>query len=219
MQLLLGQQGVGNGTASERTGLNYLFEINHLRNRYFAMRHGHSIANQQGIIVSHPDNGRDRFGLSELGRVQVKQSLQSFGLLDANTIIVSSDFSRARESADITSALLNGEASITLDSRLRERNFGELELTPDSGYVDVWQQDAKDPDSQLRGVESVNQVMSRVTSVVAEYEDRYADATILLVSHGDALQILQTAFARLDGSSHRQLDHLHTAQIRQLQFS
>jgi len=219
MQLLLGQQGVGNGTASERTGLNYLFEINHLRNRYFAMRHGHSIANQQGIIVSHPDNGRDRFGLSELGRVQVKQSLQSFGLLDANTIIVSSDFSRARESADITSALLNGEASITLDSRLRERNFGELELTPDSGYVDVWQQDAKDPDSQLRGVESVNQVMSRVTSVVAEYEDRYADATILLVSHGDALQILQTAFARLDGSSHRQQDHLHTAQIRQLQFS
>ena len=218
MQLLPGQQGVVNATASERSGLNYLLEINRLGNRYFAMRHGHSIANQQEIIVSHPDNGCDRFGLSELGRQQVKQSLQNFGLLDVKTIIVSSDFCRARESADIASALLNGEASITLDSRLRERNFGELELTPDSGYMDVWQQDAKDPDSQLRGVESVNQVMSRVTSVVAEYEDRYTGATILLVSHGDALQILQTAFARLDGSSHRQLDHLHTAQIRPLQF-
>jgi probable phosphoglycerate mutase len=218
MQLLPGQQGIVNGTTSERTGLNYLLEINHLGNRYFAMRHGHSIANQQGIIVSHPDNGRERFGLSELGRAQVKQSLQNFGLLDINTIIVSSDFSRARESAEIASALLHSDESISLDLRLRERNFGELELASDSGYADVWQQDAENPDSQLRGVESVNQVMTRVTSVVAEYEDRYTGATILLVSHGDALQILQTAFARMDGSSHRQLDHLHTAQIRQLQF-
>jgi probable phosphoglycerate mutase len=219
MQLLPGQQGVVNGTALERTGLNYLLEINHLRNRYFAMRHGHSIANQQGIIVSHPDNGRERFGLSELGRAQVKESLQNFGLLDINTIIVSSDFSRARESAEIASALLHSDESINLDLRLRERNFGELELASDSGYADVWQQDAENPDSQLRGVESVNQVMTRVTSVVAEYEGRYTGATILLVSHGDALQILQTAFARMDGSSHRQLDHLHTAQIRQLQFN
>mgnify|MGYP001556068181 FL=1 len=218
MQLLPGQQGVVNGTTLERIGLNYLLEINRLGNRYFAMRHGHSIANQQGIIVSHPDNGCDRFGLSELGREQVKQSLQNFGLLDVNTIIVSSDFCRARESAEIVNAQLSGDGSINLDSRLRERNFGELELTPDSRYMDVWQQDAKDPDSQLRGVESVNQVMSRVTSVVAEYEARYTGATILLVSHGDALQILQTAFARMDGSSHRQLDHLHTAQIRPLQF-
>ena len=182
------------------------------------MRHGHSIANQQGIIVSHPDNGRDRFGLSELGRTQVKQSLQNFDLLDFNTIIVSSDFSRARESAEIASTLLNSDGLIKFDLRLRERNFGELELTPDSGYADVWREDAENPDSQLNGVESVNKVMTRVTTLVAEYEDRFAGATILLVSHGDALQILQTAFARMDGSSHRQLDHLHTAQIRQLQF-
>ena len=219
MQLLPGQQGVVNGTASESTGLNYLLEINRLRNRYFAMRHGHSIANQQGIIVSHPENGRDRFGLSELGRVQVKESLQDFDLLDVNTIIVSSDFSRARESAEIASNLLDCVAAINFDLRLRERNFGELELSSDSGYENVWREDAVNPDSNHRGVESVNEVMSRVTSVVTEYEDQYSKATILLVSHGDALQILQTAFARMGGSAHRQLDHLHTAQIRQLQFS
>ena len=58
--------------------------------------------------------------------------------------------------------------------------------------------------------------MARVTAVVADYEKRYSAATILLVSHGDALQILQTAFARRDASSHRQLEHLNTAEIRQL---
>ena len=199
--------------------MNNLLEIDHLSNRYFAMRHGHSIANQQGIIVSHPDNGIDQFGLSELGRTQVKASLQDSGLHDVNTIIVSSDFSRARESAEIACTLLGCVAAISFDLRLRERNFGELELTSDSGYEDVWREDAANSDSHHRGVESVNEVMSRVTSVVTEYEVQYSNATILLVSHGDALQILQTAFARMEGSAHRQLDHLHTAQIRQLQFS
>ncbi|MBT8434060.1 MAG: histidine phosphatase family protein, partial [Gammaproteobacteria bacterium] len=198
--------------------MNYLLEIDCLSNRYFAMRHGHSIANQQGIIVSHPDNGRERFGLSEPGREQLKQSLQNSGLLDIKPIIVSSDFLRAKESAEIASTVLQADGTINLDKRLRERNFGELELTADRGYADVWREDAENPDHQLRGVESVNQVMTRVTSAVAEYENRFADATILLVSHGDALQILQTAFARMDGSSHRQLEHLRTGQIRQLQF-
>jgi probable phosphoglycerate mutase len=102
---------------------------------------------------------------------------------------------------------------------LRERNFGELELTADDSYSDVWQQDEVNPDSQARGVESVNQVMGRVSSVVADYETRYSAATVLFVSHGDALQILQTAFARLDASTHRRLEHLHTAEIRQLVIS
>ena len=199
--------------------MNYLFEIERLNNRYFAMRHGHSLANAQGIIVSHPKNGCDGYGLSKLGQTQVTQNLQQDSRLDADTLIVSSDFKRARESAEIAHSVLNCRTSPCMEQRLRERFFGELELTQDSGYEDVWREDAVNPDSNHRGVESVNEVMSRVTSVVTEYEDQYSDATILLVSHGDALQILQTAFARMEGSAHRQLDHLHTSQIRQLQFS
>jgi len=196
--------------------MNRLLKIDRLNNRYFAMRHGHSMANQQGIIVSHPDNGRENYGLSELGRKQVRASLQQNNHLDAGTVIVTSDFKRARETAAIASEMLACSASLCEESRLRERNFGELELAADDSYNEVWQQDEVNPDSQARGVESVNQVMARVTSVVADYEAQYFEATILFVSHGDALQILQTAFARLDASTHRQLEHLHTAEIRQL---
>jgi broad specificity phosphatase PhoE len=63
-------------------------------------------------------------------------------------------------------------------------------------------------------VESVNQVMSRVTELIIDLERRFADTSLLLVSHGDALQILQTAFAGRDASTHRQLQHLQTAEIR-----
>ena len=58
--------------------------------------------------------------------------------------------------------------------------------------------------------------MMRVTGLVAELEQRRQGATFLLVSHGDALQILQTAFARREASAHRQLPHLQTAEIRRL---
>ena len=196
--------------------MNYLIGVERLNNRYFAMRHGHSLANQQGIIVSHPENGRDNYGLSELGCKQVRASLRQNNQLDANTVVVTSDFKRARDSADIAFELLSCGVSICEEPRLRERHFGELELASDDSYDQVWQQDEVNPDSRVRGVESVNQVMARVTAVIADYENQYSAATILLVSHGDALQILQTAFARLDASTHRQLEHLHTAEIRRL---
>ena len=198
--------------------MNRLLNIDRLNNRYFAMRHGHSMANQQGIIVSHPDNGRNNYGLSELGREQVKASLRQDDHLDASTMVVTSDFKRARETAGIVFEMLACSASLCEEPRLRERDFGELELGADDCYNEVWQQDAVNPDSRVRGVESVNQLMARVSSVVADYENQYSGATILFVSHGDALQILQTAFARLDASTHRQLEHLHTAEIRQLQM-
>ncbi len=198
--------------------LNHLLEFDRLDNRYFAMRHGHSLANAQGIIVSHPENGCRGYGLSESGRSQVAQSLSRASGLNAETLIICSDFKRARESADIACSMLACRTPVVTEQRLRERNFGSYELSADSGYEEVWQQDALDADSRRNGVESVNQVMQRVTLVVRDLERQYGEASILLVSHGDALQILQAAFARRDGSIHREQEHLHTAQIRRLEL-
>ena len=122
--------------------MNCLLELDQLNNRYFAMRHGHSLANQQSIIVSQPENGLDGFGLSNRGRLQIRESLQQFSVSSANVIIVSSDFYRARESAEIAAQSLDAIEAINFDPRLRERNFGELELTADSGYADVWEANA-----------------------------------------------------------------------------
>ena len=197
--------------------MNHLLDLESLTNRYLIMRHGHSLANRQGIIVSHPSNGCNGFGLSGLGRQQVRESMQSDVLLDVDTIVVSSDFTRAAESAAIVHESLGCREALVTDVRLRERNFGELELGPDSAYDLVWDRDRLDPDSNWCSVESARQVMARVTALVAELEQRNTEQSFLLVSHGDALQILQTAFAHRDASEHRQLEHLNTAEIRLLQ--
>lgn len=199
--------------------MNHLSSLDRLANRYFAMRHGHSVANRQGIVVSHPDNGCAGFGLSEQGVAQVQASLQRDNQLDDSTIIVSSDFSRALETAAMVQRALASPAPIDIDTRLRERYFGALELGPDSAYSEVWQRDARNPGSDMHGVESADRVMARVTGLIIDLERRFSGASLLLVSHGDALQILQTAFARQPASAHRQLQHLQTAEIRPLSLA
>jgi probable phosphoglycerate mutase len=199
--------------------LNRLTSLDRLSNRYFAMRHGHSVANQRGIIVSHPENGCAGYGLSEEGVAQVRASLQQDRQLDSSTIILSSDFKRALDTAAMVQQAIAGPVAVEIDTRLRERHFGALELGPDSAYADVWQRDSDDPDSDVHGVESARRVMARVTGLIVDLEQRYTGASLLLVSHGDALQILQTAFARRDASEHRQLQHLQTAEIRPLSLA
>ena len=196
--------------------MNHLLPLDHLANRYFGMRHGQSLANLEKIIVSHPQNGIDDYGLNEQGIIQVRESVQSDPRLGSHLLIVSSDFKRARQSAEITHELLGCTNPLCLDERLRERNFGEWELTPDSAYPLVWARDEIDPDNVDKGVESPNQVMQRVSALVYEFEQTHSGATILMVSHGDALQILQTAFSKQDASNHRRQQHLQTAEIRRL---
>jgi broad specificity phosphatase PhoE len=196
--------------------LNQLLKLKNLSNRYLVMRHGHSLANLQGIIVSHPKNGIEDYGLSDQGVLQVNESGKANVELDRNSLIISSDFKRARQSADIMHRLLECDAPVVIDRRLRERYFGELELGPDNAYESVWREDQVDPDNILGGVESPNRVMQRVTALVFEYEEKLSGKTLLLVSHGDALQILQTAFSKQDASRHRQHAHLNTAEIREL---
>ena len=196
--------------------MNHLLDCHHLANRYLAIRHGNSLANQQGIIVSDPENGVPGYGLSETGQSQVLESLAMDKQLDSATLIVSSDFRRARETAEIIYQQLNSETPPRFDPRLRERNFGELELGPDNAYERIWAKDKTNADNRPAAVESANQVMTRVSGLVHDYENRYVDMTVLLVSHGDALQILQTAFCKQDAATHRQQPHLETAEIRQL---
>ncbi len=196
--------------------MNHLAGIGILRNRYFAMRHGHSRANELGIIVSDPRHGLDEYGLSARGRAQVEALLAGGHGLGADTLILSSDFRRARETAEIVHARLGCRAAIALEPRLRERFFGEFELDGDDAYAEVWRADARDADNVEAGVESPNAVMARVTAVIADCETRVAGREFLLVSHGDALQILLTAFAAREASNHREIRHLDTAEVRPL---
>jgi probable phosphoglycerate mutase len=196
---------------------SHLSGVGHLANAYSVMRHGQSKANVAGIIVSRIENDRrGDYGLSQLGRTQALEAAQTCDL-PRDTVICSSDFSRARQTAEIVRANL-GAPELDLKEALRERCFGEWEGSAADNYGRVWAADETDS-PQVGGVEPAAAVLDRTTALIVDLERRYSDRHILLVSHGDTLQILQAGFLRMSPARHRRLPGLKTAEIRQLRLS
>ncbi|MFQ3788781.1 histidine phosphatase family protein [Halomonas sp. A29] len=179
-------------------------------NRYLLMRHGHSQANAQHLIISTPGRGLASFGLSEQGEAQLKALLAAWRW-PAPTRILHSDFLRTTETAGRVAAHFGLE--LQPEPRLRERNFGAFEGLADSHYHDVWVHDARDPEHREYGVESVASVAARMQGVVASLEQSLRDETVLLVSHGDPLQIMLTALEGRLLSKHRDREPLLPASI------
>ncbi len=187
-----------------------------LKNRYFLMRHGHSLANEAGIIVSDAKNGVSGYGLSDKGKQQVVESIRyarEVFHFEQSLLIVSSDFLRCKETAELVSQAF-GTSNVELEPRLRERFFGEFELGPNTTYDKVWEKDAINDQEGSFGAESAQSTLNRGLSVLHDLEEQFSGETILLVSHGDTLQILLTAFHALPPGCHRQLPLLETAEIR-----
>lgn len=202
--------------------MNYLEGRRKLHNEYFILRHGQSRANMSGIILSHPEEGaKKEYTLTPEGEAQVKNSVEEAkaeGLLGSDTIIYSSPFSRCRRTAEIAKEVFGVSNEIIFDDRLRERWFGDWEKTHDSNYQKVWDIDKNNPGHKEKRVESALEVQKRTTSLIKDLEQKYKGKKILLVSHGDALQILQTGFEKVSASLHRKLKHIETAGIRKLEI-
>lgn len=185
------------------------------KNRYYLMRHGESIANKEGLIVSSPNNAINRYGLTTNGANQVLEAALNTRL-DDNAIIVSSDYKRAIESANIMHSVISTSSPIVIEPLLRERDFGQWELSDDSYYNNVWQQDIKSPNTRVNNVESVQQTLSRGLQVIKKLESMHQEKKILLVGHGDVLQILLAYYHQIDPRFHRSLNPIANADIRSL---
>jgi glucosyl-3-phosphoglycerate phosphatase len=197
--------------------VNHLSGLDRLANRFSVMRHAQSKANAAGVIVSRIENDRQGdYGLTEDGRQQALAAAHGCGL-PADTVIYASDFARARQTAQVIRAFL-GAPQVVFAEALRERCFGDWEGSAVANYARVWAADESDPGHTDGNVESAAAVLDRATAFVARLERRHSGRDILLVSHGDTLQILQAGFSGVDPSRHRGLPHLGTAEIRQLRL-
>jgi len=184
-------------------------------NRYFGMRHGTSRAMEQGIIISSMAEGTDpEYGLADGGREEVLDSIDRSGL-SSDTLIVSSPFSRAFESA-VTAERRLGARAVQCAIELTERFFGELDGKSTDNYESVWARDQLDGALAYMGVEPADLVAVRGLRLIKKLDEEYDGATILLVSHGDPLQILETVRRGHLAGKHRALFPLAPGEIRRI---
>lgn len=196
--------------------MNHLLEINKLNNHYYAFRHGESISNVKKLIISSPKNGISKYGLSENGINQVKKSIGNCSFaFDYKTIIYSSDFKRTKETAEIIAEIIESK-NLFFDKKIRERFFGDFEEKSNINYSKIWEKDIKNPCHKEYNVESVEEVLERVSKFIIEIDTLYENKNIIVTSHGDTLQILQIAFNKMLTLKLRSFPHMHNAEIKKL---
>lgn len=138
------------------------------------------------------------------------ESIKQLQAFDAQSILLDSMITKAQG------------ANYLISDALRERNFGEMELQNDGEYKTIWQLDEQDAGHKVYGVESVIEVWYRVSNLIWLLEERISKETpcvIILVAHGDVLQITQTAMQSAPLSTHRSLVPLVQAEYRLLPSS
>ncbi|MBP2408938.1 histidine phosphatase family protein [Brachybacterium fresconis] len=183
----------------------------------WVLRHGESTANVEGLIVSVPGpRALAEVGLTPRGREQARQAGR--GALEqglgADALVLSSDFARARQTAEEFASVL-GAREPRLDPRLRERCFGNHDEGPASAYEQVWAVD-RERGTHEDGVEAVQDVATRIAEVLREADTLVVGAPVVLVAHGDVLQITLAVGAGVDPHDHRDVSHLGNAELRRL---
>lgn len=208
-----------------------------LKHHYYSLRHGFSVPNERRVIVSSLTEGcRPEYGLALKGKRQaevageqlywhVKAHASEWFSID-RVLFITSPFTRAMETAQIASGTffetakkkLDPSSRIVVQSDLRERFFGAKEGLTDEEYHSVWKEDVKNADHHVFGVESVAQVWNRVSAVLQHCEKSLKGGSwlVVLVSHGDTLQITQTGVSGYPVQFHRSMPHLNQCEFRHL---
>lgn len=162
-----------------------------IKNHYIILRHGQTIyqTRKKNFCYPHPENPPIK--LTEKG---VKETKKSAKLLKKAKIdlIFSSDFPRTCQTAEILAKELG--LKITFDKRLRDVNIGIYHAKPKK---DLWQDFPRYSEkrffqAQPKG-ESWLECQKRIVGFLKEIDRKYQGKTILIVSHGDPLWLLEGA--------------------------
>lgn len=144
-------------------------------------------------------NAEDRFqgqtdiGLNDTGRDQAKRAADKLAehLGGDQVTVVSSDLSRARDTADELAARLN--VQVQLDPRLREIYARDWEGLTRPEMEAGWPDDyarwlAGDPDVLQGGGESRRQAASRAAEAIRAHDAALTGGTLVCVAHGGCLR-------------------------------
>jgi len=164
-------------------------------NRYYILRHGETIYQTEKKEMTYPWPEKEPILLTENGKSQIKNLAEKLKKKKID-LIYSSEFPRAKETAQIIANELGLE--INFDKRLREISLGIYHGKPKENYYhDFLTITGRLFYKRTKGGESWTDCRKRILKFVKEIDKKYKGKTILLVSHGDLLWLLEGAMKGL----------------------
>ena len=134
-------------------------------------------------------------------------------------LIVSSDLSRAASTARPLALLC--DLPVTLDKRLRERDFGPWQGLLPSEIEERWPQEyrhwQRTGESVLPGIESIDDLAVRAAAAFTDAAEQVGDGTAVLATHGGAAKAGTTRLLGWPvhvGHALKVLDNCHWTELR-----
>ena len=159
------------------------------KTRFCLVRHGETDWNAQHRLQGHTDIDLNQRGLAQAA--QMAAALKTIQL--QFDVLYTSDLTRAYKTAQAIEKVFGVSAAI--DPDLRERHLGALQglstLEAPQLEADLWATHlSRDLDHNLGGGESIKQFAQRIHGGLEKIRQRHLGKTILLVSHGGALDMM-----------------------------
>ncbi|AIF43015.1 histidine phosphatase family protein [Virgibacillus sp. SK37] len=118
--------------------------------------------------------------LNEEGKKQALQLGERLALVEPWDVIISSDLSRASETARIIGEKINVPVD-HYDQRLREKDFGKIQGTTEAERLATWGENWRELDL---GAEPMEAVAKRGIACLNDLAVKHQDKRVLIVSHG-----------------------------------
>ncbi|MEN9614081.1 MAG: hypothetical protein RLZZ347_388 [Candidatus Parcubacteria bacterium] len=158
-------------------------------NRYLVMRHGQYPGNTEKFLCS----ALDCPGLTDTGRAQAELSAKK--LADKKIdMIIASPIARTRQTAEVTAKIIGfPQEKIVFDERIKEIEFGVFEGKPVSEYHKDFHPGTGWFAHGPQGGESHLEVKRRMGEALYDFEQKYQNKTILIVTHDTPAWLLASA--------------------------
>ncbi|MCX6702585.1 MAG: class I tRNA ligase family protein [Candidatus Wolfebacteria bacterium] len=152
-----------------------------IKSKWYVVRHGETDWNKEKRYQGHTGTS-----LNEKGIEQAKSAAEK--LKNKNiSLIISSDLSRCRETAEIIAKEIGAE--IIVDERFRERNGGEWEglrideILKKHGLGNTWPLPQEFNDIKPDGGENWHEVEKRVEEALLHHKGNHSRRNIVIVTH------------------------------------
>ena len=153
----------------------------------YVVRHGQTEWN-----LEHRCQGISDIPLTEKGikeAEELKELVSGLGI----DVVYSSPLSRAIETAKI---ITDNQIPINVDDRIIERDWGMNEgmIIDELDQVDCWDVILN---TNVRGIERVQDLMDRVSSFIEDIKEKYPDGKVLVVAHSAVLRVIHYLLGKI----------------------
>jgi len=188
------------------------------QNKYFILRHGETAyqAKKKKILYDWP--GLSSFPLTEKGKKKVKKVAKKLKNKKID-VIYASDTLRARQTAEIVAKEFG--LKINFDQRLRDINLGIYHGREKKEFLKDFPSGLARFEKKVPGGESWSDIKKRVIDFIKDVESKNKGKTILIVSHGDPLWLLEGAmrgFSNQELLEEHKKNFIKAAKLRTVEF-